>query len=707
MRRILGAFAVTTVFLIGCRTMEDPENWNVAASDPILAVGHGAIVSAGGQEIEPSADFVIDAQRFYLKRLYEQANVQQKTDFKARQRRLQQVAPQTQAENMLVNAALVAWLLEVVSPSDAAHISSKNSALLGRFVRTADGEPSAKDSRAGSIRRELVELLRREKLVTFMSATDAAGAAYIEECRKAGVPIPPDWGNPNWISQGNVTTKFIGPDIGAELFTFESQSPRGVCMALPRWAGDSTNLLGIICLGTDSSKSCFWDNDHRGTKRIKKGESVPLRDFLGGADLDIPEQKAIGGICTDCHAGENPFVVHPGQPMDLGTKIVPEGWQQPLVHPSWPQNPGPNTTLLGITLIPDEDQSCLGCHNASKGMRFPEVSTALPFYCGIILESAISRTMPPTSPGVNDEFAKHIEALRESCRNSPPPGVVVNGETQSDPVPGGTDTTITVTSCAPGADCPTGFCFWRAVHGPFWQTSPSTMPVGDEKYRGSVLRLFTEGNQWKLSYLAKAGPGVSTPAPGGRYECINYNRIATVPDPKNCFGNIFSLSDPDGTHLSQSVDVTLPGFASAGLLTGFIGNVAQANLNVPDVLRVRDNAGKFLLEQRHDANPPSPLKPGPLTGECWTTGCTGWTPIFDAKDVLSTSDVQLVTPAQAKNVRCYITGLTGAWSSTRDGGKVQPFAKIYSGATGDVRLRVWPTEGQDRVGAYASCLRVK
>lgn len=113
------------------------------------------------------------------------------------------------------------------------------------------------------------------------------------------------------------------------------------------------------------------------------------------------------------------------------------------------------------------------------------------------------------------------------------------------------------------------------------------------------------------------------------------------------------------------------------------------------------------LEQSHHPSPPPPIKPGPLTGESWTNGCSGWTPTFDAKDVLSTSDVQLVPAAQAKNVRCYLTGIAGAWSSTRKDATEQPFAEIYTGPSNDIRLRVSPSSGEDRVGAYASCIRIK
>jgi hypothetical protein len=213
---------------------------------------------------------------------------------------------------------------------------------------------------------------------------------------------------------------FLGSPPEAEIFTFESESPRGVCMALPRSAGNTIRLLGIICLGTYSSKSCFWDNQRNKQQfNIPKNTPAPLSEFAGGADLYLGS----GGVCTDCHAGENPFVVHPRQPMDLGDKIIPRKWQQPLVHPEWPQNSGPTNILQGITLNPGEG-SCLECPNRPPGMRFPEVSTALSQYCSIILRGAISTTMPPTSPGNNASYAKHKAALEAACKQ--PPSSVIN-----------------------------------------------------------------------------------------------------------------------------------------------------------------------------------------------------------------------------------------------------------------------------------------
>ena len=126
-----------------------------------------------------------------------------------------------------------------------------------------------------------------------------------------------------------------------------------------------------------------------------------------------------------------------------------------------------------------------------------------------------------------------------------------------------------------------------------------------------------------------------------------------MPDVSKCFANQFEVIDKDGTTVSGAVDATVAGLSTANVLSGYIGNIAQSNLNAqgdrPDTLQVFESSGKVRLTQVHGLNPPSPFKPGPLKGESWTNGCVSWTPNYLAKNVHTTSDVQLLTPAQTQN----------------------------------------------------------
>ena len=117
-------------------------------------------------------------------------------------------------------------------------------------------------------------------------------------------------------------------------------------------------------------------------------------ELLGGA----------GGICTDCHAGENPYITHPdadlgsgvlwgglsGPPQNLPT-FAPNRYD-PLVASAWPQN----DLSQAFATVPTV---CRGCHVKGDAGRFGHLSNQLPGYCGTILALGIVRTMPQGAPG--------------------------------------------------------------------------------------------------------------------------------------------------------------------------------------------------------------------------------------------------------------------------------------------------------------------
>jgi hypothetical protein len=215
------------------------------------------------------------------------------------------------------------------------------------------------------------------------------------------------------------SSTFISADLPyVEVFSYDSTNPDGVCLALPRATSASADieLLGIICMGKATGKACFWDNQIAQQQTpIKRGQPAELlKSFSGGPELD----GGTGGICTSCHAGENPFVIHPrtalGMPALKGLRLKPDNFYQPLVSSAWPQSPGPSNILDGI----DSVGSCSDCHNrVGSGGRFPKLSKELPGYCGTILPNAVKRTMPPGSPNDPDYFL-HVKVLMEAC-NSP------------------------------------------------------------------------------------------------------------------------------------------------------------------------------------------------------------------------------------------------------------------------------------------------
>jgi hypothetical protein len=261
--------------------------------------------------------------------------------------------------------------------------------------------------------------------VQVLSATVNTGQAYINECIAAGVPIPPPIGQldpaglTGWKIQGFIpgTQQFI---VGtpAEVRTFQSSSPVGMCIALPRYSNatkTTVSLDGVICLGKATSKVCFWDNQMNGSGfSFASGTKIPI----GVADLTINPagqyqaggfelNNGSGGVCTDCHAGQNPYIVHPNvdlgggagplmgalnqSPLNLPTFSVSR--YDPLVSASWPQNQLSHSPALVPAV-------CSGCHVAGGfAGAFPHLSSELNAYCNTILAQAITKTMPPGNPG--------------------------------------------------------------------------------------------------------------------------------------------------------------------------------------------------------------------------------------------------------------------------------------------------------------------
>lgn len=134
--------------------------------------------------------------------------------------------------------------------------------------------------------------------------------------------------------------------------------------------------------------------------------------WVGGAGLPGSAVDSNGeGVCSDCHAGDNAFVNHPGTATDILAASTnkwgdakhlpareywfPSRWPEPIVpvfdsetHGPWPQNPGPGPSS-------HEGSVCFGCHVKSRvGGRFPSVSDQLPGYCERVFATATNRTNP-------------------------------------------------------------------------------------------------------------------------------------------------------------------------------------------------------------------------------------------------------------------------------------------------------------------------
>lgn len=423
--------------------------------------------------------------------------------------------------------------------------------------------------------------------------TSFSGPAYITECRQAGVPVP-DWVlTSEWTNHGRVEQPFIANDsrLEAELWSYTSTSPAGICLALPRWitrgSGVGTSeLFGVICMGKNTSKACFFDNPN-GFGFLRGGpQSISM--FVGGADLDKNGQ----GICTNCHAGENPFVIHPekkafvdlrSDPVRMDLLRPANGWYEPIAPFGWVMNPGPSQQLAGITTPTGE--SCVSCH------KLPEVSTALDSYCDEVLETAVSRTwwnfgldetMPLagfTPPGVpyqayRDRYRSHFDALLRFCKRAPAPSEESSFSSKDDP---GVISPPTIQE--PLYACAQGVAVGNIIPGATVELTLNGQAAGVAQSTGETVVAFAlpqalktndllEARQsWggatsDLSLAAKAidypDPTLPQPeiVPGIIHECANSVGVRTVPGAR--VELTVNGGPPEVRYFTQAVDAMYP-----------------------------------------------------------------------------------------------------------------------------------------------------
>lgn len=448
------------------------------ATGPIAVMGHGAFLDRNGNQLIPTASFVTSAIAWYTKDAYDRVPVEQRLVFDRQLAAARKDRALTANQRMLLDQRAAEWLYANAKPIPSDERNRRGLAGLAyvlRFelpARSTPGTPVyAKPIDLGA---DFEAYLKRygfgtatATAVAPRSATTNSGLAYINECRSHGVPIPPPIGDPRWVSQGFIPTdQLFLFNSSVEVMTYVSASPEGMCIALPR--SDDTNpadgvtvgLDGVVCLGkraspiTGKSTTCFWDNQMNGVSfPFTKGTRIPIgwndpaqvspnpggRFMSGGAQLT----SSLAGMCTDCHAGQNPFIVHPRNPVPprdarlpqfpaaetvlgklskapLNMPMFGDTWYDPIVLASWPQN----RKRLNDTYLPG---ACAGCHAAGGiGGQLPHLSTEIPGYCNRVLRQAIQEgvphSMPQGTPGsaANDPEVKAIADLAPTPANPTP-----------------------------------------------------------------------------------------------------------------------------------------------------------------------------------------------------------------------------------------------------------------------------------------------
>jgi hypothetical protein len=298
----------------------------------------------------------------------------------------------------------------------------------------------------------LVEIINptTEKLMAFSQKQLGSGSAasavsssgpptnnYIRQCQDNEVPIPPVWSptSREWRNQGRITP-FIASDLSlVEVWTYTSTSPQGVCYALPRMRTAYTDIqaLGIICQSETTGKACFWDNKRRPASSTPRRPSAgtassnPGNFFLGADTFNVNVADMRDGYnldenCTDCHRGQNVFLIHSGDALQVrGLDTIPAIRYQPLsgipTDPSWNNPPSNLQTQLSALGL---DQ-CTLCHNNTDANEIaePRVGRGENLYCSTILERFIALNMPPGAAGSwTSGYREEVMKIQEVCCNT-------------------------------------------------------------------------------------------------------------------------------------------------------------------------------------------------------------------------------------------------------------------------------------------------
>ena len=432
--------------------------------EPIAYIGHGAFFDSQGNQIVPTAEFVARAQEWYGATLLSGLSAAKKSEFASFESRLNEGIKIEGQARLIVQQRLLDWLV-ANSPrakNDGRMIGKLNalkSELNWKLRERSDLEPLQTREKF-RLDPDLEKKLKQSQFDSgggqVFLATLNSGQAYLNECMAADVPIPPPIGQldpqgvAGWKTEGFIPTNELFIEFTpAEVRSYQSASPLGLCIALPRYtnvAKTTVYLDGVICLSQTTSKVCFWDNQmNQVAFSFASGTKIPI----GVPDLSINPAgqyqaggfellNGSGGVCTDCHAGQNPYIIHPnadlGGGLLMGSLNLPTfspSRYDPLVAATWPQN----ALSHSAALVPPV---CKSCHQAGgSGGAFPHLSSEIGAYCRTVLATAINGnagngimpTMPPPpfTPG-SEANNPDVIAFQDWCNSAATSGPSNRGD---------------------------------------------------------------------------------------------------------------------------------------------------------------------------------------------------------------------------------------------------------------------------------------
>jgi hypothetical protein len=415
---------------------------------------HGLALDAKGLPIRLTPDVILQTQKTYIQRLEQLIKTDQQEKFKQKRNEIFGSGALSEADQVWGNALWVAWMLDNIKPDDLDTVRAKNYVLLSRYASQTGKPIDVEELANGRLTNQpLNENLQKVLIDIFNLLFPPDNRKYLADCRASGVPTPPPWNSPEWKKEPNpLTISYLTPSSEypnrlTEIYSYQSAKPKGLCIALsvahdPVASPNTLNALGVICQSVSTvrskaisnSKACFWDNNGDITKPAA-GQTYSITSWRFLAPPHLPDDNR----CSDCHAGENAFIIHPGQPTDnaknafntanpLNNFTTRNNWYKPLVQNNWPQNPQPAPYKTG-------NKRCTSCHISNIAGRLPNViggrglsKNNLYKYCGFILPNVLTDAVRDTFPGTMSVhkpgnavpgYADSVSALYANCKSLP------------------------------------------------------------------------------------------------------------------------------------------------------------------------------------------------------------------------------------------------------------------------------------------------
>lgn len=264
---------------------------------------------------------------------------------------------------------------------------------------------------------------------------------YMKKCLQSGVPLPPLWGDSNWVQKENLPAGEVFDADEAkypqtEVWVYLSDKPKGICYALPRKKDATTiGLLGMICQG-ESGSACFWDNKQPGTDTL----ITPTAGLDPATEADGSNLKE---KCVDCHRGDNAFLITPGTALQqefpdqtvspdeqdgrptsmitppykpISTWPTPRpGWINEVNHapapgaqaaPAPASTPAPPVSTTTRAASANLSGACTSCH------AIPKLTAG---YCSLAAKMVNKHLMPPSGSTASPKIVADIASLKQTC----------------------------------------------------------------------------------------------------------------------------------------------------------------------------------------------------------------------------------------------------------------------------------------------------